>query len=136
MFKTPMISVYCVLIASILGALGQYLFKAGTDRSTVGPLMFLLSPWALTGMLCYVLVMFLFTYAFRQGGTVTVLYPIYATTFIWAAVIARVIYHHPIRPVHILGMILLLGGRYLMGMDNAASNVPHTPIQVEVSESK
>lgn len=134
MLKTPMISIYCVLNASILGALGQYLFKAGTDRSTVEPLLFLLSPWALSGMVCCVLVMFLFSYCL--GSTVTVLYPIYATTFIWAAVIARVFYHQPIRPVHILGMILLFGGMYLMGMGNAASEDLHITSEAEIVESK
>jgi hypothetical protein len=53
------------------------------------------SPWILGGMACYVAVMFLFTQAFRAGGTVTVLYPVYALTFIWAAIFGLVLFGLP-----------------------------------------
>jgi hypothetical protein len=43
------------------------------------------------------------------------LYPIYATTFIWAALIARVAYDTPIKGVNLAGMGLLVLGMYLMG---------------------
>jgi drug/metabolite transporter (DMT)-like permease len=52
---------------------------------------------------------------YRKGGALTVLYPIYATTFIWAALIALVVYGTPIKPVNIVGMSLLVIGMYLMG---------------------
>jgi multidrug transporter EmrE-like cation transporter len=119
MLQTPLVSIVSVLAASVLGAAGQYLFKTGTDRATSRLLSFLLSPWILCGMICYIVVMILFTYAFRKGGTVVVLYPIYATTFIWAAVIAQVVYGTPIRPIHVLGMALLIVGMYCMGLGNA-----------------
>jgi drug/metabolite transporter (DMT)-like permease len=46
---------------------------------------------------------------------VDALYPIYATTFIWAALISYFAFHTPIRPVHIGGMGLLILGMYCMG---------------------
>jgi len=45
----------------------------------------------------------------------TVLYPIYASTFVWAALIALYAYGTPIKLVNIAGMALLVGGMYLMG---------------------
>jgi hypothetical protein len=36
--------------------------------------------------------MALFVAAFKRGGALSVLYPVYATTFIWAAVIALMAY--------------------------------------------
>ena len=45
----------------------------------------------------------------------TVLYPIYATTFIWAAFIAWMAYQTPIKPVNIMEMALLVVGMFLMG---------------------
>jgi len=119
MLKTPILAMVCMLVASVFGAAGQYLYKTGADRSDAGPLAMLLNPWILAGMGCYIAVMLLFTQAFKAGGSVTVLYPIYATTFIWAAVIGQVVYGQSIRPVHIAGMILLIGGMYLMGVGNA-----------------
>jgi multidrug transporter EmrE-like cation transporter len=65
--------------------------------------------------------MLLFSLAFRRGGTVTVLYPIYASTFIWAAIMAWAIYGQPIRPIHVAGMVLLIAGMVCMGWGNAAT---------------
>jgi len=59
--------------------------------------------------------MVLFVAAFRKGGSLTVLYPIYASTFIWAAFIALLVYGTPIRPVNVAGMSLIVVGMYLMG---------------------
>jgi multidrug transporter EmrE-like cation transporter len=75
---------------------------------------FLTNPYILAGMSGYLLVMVLFTYAFRTGGTVRVLYPLYAPTFIRAALIARVAYHQPVQPVHVIGMMLLITGTICM----------------------
>jgi multidrug transporter EmrE-like cation transporter len=121
MNQTPVIAVVCVLAASLLGAAGQFLFKLAADRGGAGSLGFLRTPWAFIGLGCYLAVMFLFSVAFRRGGTVTVLYPVYATTFVWAAVLAWILNGQPIRPIHAVGMLLLIGGMVCMGWGNAAA---------------
>jgi multidrug transporter EmrE-like cation transporter len=110
MLQTPLVSILCVLAASVLGAGGQFLFKLAASRGGDAPLGFLWTPWAFLGLATYVAVMMLFSYAFQRGGTVRVLYPIYATTFIWAAAIAWAIHGHPIRSIHAAGMVLLVVG--------------------------
>jgi multidrug transporter EmrE-like cation transporter len=119
MAQTPVIAIFSVLLASMLGAAGQFLFKLAANRGGSAALGFLRTPWAFVGLACYIAVMFLFSYAFRRGGTVTVLYPIYASTFIWAALMAWAIYGQPIRPVHVAGMLLLIAGIICMGSGNA-----------------
>lgn len=121
MNQTPLLAIVCVLLASLLGAAGQFLFKIAADRGGAAPLGFLLTPWAFAGIACYFAVMMLFSFAFRRGGTVTVLYPIYASTFIWAAVMAWGLYGQPIRPIHVAGMVLLVVGMLCMGWGNAAT---------------
>ena len=113
--RTPVASIIMFLVASLAGAVGQYLYKSGAERAggTLGS--YIANPRLLGGVLCYVAVMVLFVAAFRKGGSLTVLYPIYATTFIWAALIAMAAYGTPIRPVNVAGMILLVAGMYLMG---------------------
>ena len=69
----------------------------------------------LGGVVCYVAVMVLFVAAFRRGGALTVLYPIYASTFIWAAILALLVYSEPIKPMNVVGMVLLVAGMYCMG---------------------
>jgi multidrug transporter EmrE-like cation transporter len=112
---TPVLSIVLFVIASLLGALGQLLYKSGADETTDSPLSYLLNWRLLGGVGCYVAVMVLFVAAFKRGGALNVLYPIYATTFIWASLLALAVYGTPIRPVQMLGMALLIGGMYLMG---------------------
>ena len=112
---TPVFSVGCFAIAAALGALGQYLYKTGAAVSDGGLFSYLCNIRLWGGVVCYVAVMVLFVAAFRRGGSLTVLYPIYASTFIWAAILAYAVWGTPIRPVHLLGWMLLIGGMYLMG---------------------
>ncbi len=111
-------SVALFLAASFLGAAGQFLYKAGTDRSVAagGRLVdFVVNGRIAAGVVCYVLVMACFVAGFRAGGSPSVLYPVYATTFIWAALIGRLAYGTAIAPVHVAGMGLILAGVSLMG---------------------
>ena len=113
--NTPLISILFFLLASLLGALGQYLYKSGAEAAQGGILSYIANPRLLGGVFCYIAVMVLFIAAFKKGGSLTVLYPIYATTFIWAAILALMVYGTPIKPVNVGGMILLVAGMYLMG---------------------
>lgn len=112
---TPVSSIACFLVASLLGALGQYLYKAGADRSDGTLRGYLLNPHLLSGVVCYIAVMVLFVAGFKRGGAMSVLYPLYATTFIWGAIISLLAFGVPIRPINISGMAFLLIGMYLMG---------------------
>ncbi len=116
MFKTPVMAIVLVAVAAVLGAVGQFLFNHASGQIKGGIVSFFLNPWVIAGMVCYLTVMGLFTTAFKKGGTVAVLYPIYASTFIWAAIIAWQLYDQPIKPVHVLGMALLVAGMFLMGL--------------------
>ena len=115
MFATPTISIVCFVVAALLGAVGQFLYKTGADQAGRALMSYLLNLRIIAGALCYIGVMILFVIAFRKGGALTVLYPIYASTFIWAAVIALLAFGTPIKPVNVAGMILLVAGMYLMG---------------------
>jgi multidrug transporter EmrE-like cation transporter len=115
MATTPTISVVFFLIASLLGALGQYLYKSGADAATGGLSSYLINPKLLGGVVCYVGVMVLFVAAFKKGGAMSVLYPIYATTFIWAALLSMFVFGTAIKPANMVGMGLLVAGMYLMG---------------------
>ncbi len=112
---TPAISMVLFLIAAFLGALGQFLYKSGADQTTSDWMSYLLNWRLMVGVACYVAVMVLFVAAFKQGGSLSVLYPLYASTFIWAAIIAMCAYGIPIKPINIAGMILLIAGMYLTG---------------------
>lgn len=101
--------------AALLGALGQFLYKSGADAASGGVSGYLLNWRIAAGVACYIGVMVLFVAAFKRGGSLTVLYPIYASTFVWAALIALAAYGKPITLPNIAGMALLFLGMYLMG---------------------
>ena len=108
--QTPPLAIGSVLVASVLAAGAPFLFEHGARQLQGRIIDFLMNPYILAGMATYLVVMVFFTYAFRLGGTVRVLYPIYATTFIWAAVLAWFRHGDPIQPVHGVGMLLLMAG--------------------------
>jgi len=112
---TPVISIVYFLAAAFLGALGQFLYKEGATLAGGTVASYLVNPRLIGGVICYTAVMLLFVAAFRRGGSLTVLYPLYASTFIWAAVIGLFAYETPIRAVNIAGMALIVAGMYLMG---------------------
>ena len=113
--NTSIVSVIYFIIAAMFGALGQYLYKAGAESSSGTLFSYLTNLKLIGGVLCYIIVMILFVAAFKKGGSLTVLYPIYATTFIWAALIALLAYGTPIKIINLVGMLLMIGGMYLMG---------------------
>lgn len=113
--KTPVGSVICFVLAALLGAVGQYLYKSGADRAASGVWSYVWNARLWGGVVCYVAVMVLFVAAFKRGGALSVLYPVYASTFIWAALLGLWAYGTPIRPANMAGMALLIAGMYLMG---------------------
>jgi uncharacterized membrane protein len=110
LMKTPLLAIASVLVAALLGAIAPFFFEHGSKQWQGRVADFVMNPWILAGMATYLAVMVFFTYAFRLGGTVRVLYPLYATTFIWAALIAM--FHHgaPVALIHVGGMALLVAG--------------------------
>jgi drug/metabolite transporter (DMT)-like permease len=108
-------SVLCFLCAAALGALGQFLYKTGAERTGGGVWSYLANGRLTAGVVCYVAVMVLFVAGFKSGGSLSVLYSLYATTFIWAALIGWAVLGEPIRAIHVAGMLVLIVGLFLMG---------------------
>lgn len=113
--STPIASVVMFTAAALIGAVGQFLYKSGAEAASGNLSTYLLNWRLLAGVVCYIAVMALFVAAFKRGGSLTFLYPIYASTFIWAAVIAFVAYGVPIKPINVAGMAALVLGMYFMG---------------------
>jgi uncharacterized membrane protein len=111
---TPLSAIACLLIAALLAGAAPFLFEHGSQQWQGDILRFLFNPWIVSGMATYLTVTLFFTTAFRLGSTMRVLYPIYATIFIRTAVIAWLLHRDPIKPVHLLGMALLMTGIVLM----------------------
>ena len=116
MHRITLLAIAFVILASMAGAVGQHLIKTGADRFSGPWPAYFLSPWVLGGMGSYLSVMVLMSLAFRAGGTVTVLYPIYALTYVWAALIGARLSGQPVAPLQVAGMALLIAGMALIGV--------------------
>jgi len=114
MKTTPLASLY-FLAASVLGAVGQFFYKAGADRGDGVILHYVLNSRIVLGACCYVAVMVLFVAAFKEKTSPSTLYPLYATTFIWAALLDHLLYGRIISFTNVTGMSLLVVGMYLLG---------------------
>ncbi|MEM6312873.1 MAG: hypothetical protein AAF743_02250 [Planctomycetota bacterium] len=112
--RAQVIPVLLFAVAALAGAVGQLLYKRGADAAGGSVASYFNLP-ILAGVVCYVSVMVLFVAAFKRGGEPAVLYPVYASTFVWAALISWWLGGPAVRPVHVAGMLCLVAGMYLMG---------------------
>lgn len=96
------------LVAAFVGAFGQYAYKIGAGRLKEVPIF---QNWQLfLGMFLFCLVMILFVIAFKNGGRISVTYPVYATTFIWGTLIGIFIDKEPFSMVQSVGVLLVVVG--------------------------
>ena len=96
--RTSPLAIVFFIIAAFLGALGQFYYKSGAEKAGNTLASYIFNARLLGGVICYIAVMVLFVAAFKRGGALTVLYPVYASTFIFAAIIAWFAYGMPIAP--------------------------------------
>lgn len=111
---TPLKSIILFLLSALLGAFGQYLYKEGSQEVSRNPILWVTNWKILLAVGLYILVMLLFVYAFKIGGELTVLYPVYATTFIWALFIGVFILKEPINLYKIAGVGFIILGVFLI----------------------
>lgn len=102
------------LIAAFLGAFGQYFYKTGAETASSRIITWILNYRIILGVLCYVAIMFLFFLAFRIGGPLTILYPVYATTFIWGLLIGIFLLGERVNPFNFVGVGLIILGVYFI----------------------
>jgi drug/metabolite transporter (DMT)-like permease len=94
------------LVAALFGAFGQYFYKIGAQKSDFVSIA--------VGMFLFIGVMALFVFAYRLGGKISVVYPFYATTFIWGAMIGVYLEKEPMNNWMYVGLAFLLVGLTIM----------------------
>ena len=105
------------LVAAVIGALGQYFYKLGSARLVSVPF---LKNWPLfLGATLFCGVMVLFVIAFKLGGKLSVVYPVYATTFIWGMLIAAWIEGEKVNLYQMSGVLVIILGVGLIAFGHA-----------------
>jgi drug/metabolite transporter (DMT)-like permease len=96
------------LAAAVVGALGQYAYKRGAARLATEPLIKNVSLFA--GVILFCLVMVLFVWSFKLGGRLSVVYPMYATTFLWGTALGIWLDSEPWSALQLLGGAMVVAG--------------------------
>ena len=113
------IPIVLYLVAAVLGAFGQYYYKKGGQiLAETGS--FLNIP-TIVGVVLFCLVMVLFVISYKMGGQISVVYPFYATTFVWGVVIGHFLEKEPIKLSSLVGLAFVLVGVSLMAWSSKPS---------------
>lgn len=113
MMASQLIPIVLSLIAAVFGAIANWLYRrAALQLSEV-------SIWKnfsfMAGLFFFVLVLVLLMTAFRLGGRMMVVYPVYSTTYVWALLLALFVDHEKIVWPQYIGISLIVAGVSLIG---------------------
>jgi len=109
------------LFAAGLSAWGQYCYKTATPL--LGKIPLYKNTNLFIGMGIFLFVTLLFFLAFKLGGRLSVTYPVYASTFIWGAIIGYYLDKEPINSMQIFGIALVFLGVCVVAMSAQATEV-------------
>lgn len=105
------------LLAALSGAVAQYFYKHAALSIKEVPIYRNLQLFA--GLFFFTLVLVLFIIAFRKGGRLFVIYPVYATTYIWVGLIGVWLDREPWSWIQVAGVLTIMLGVALIGVGSS-----------------
>ncbi|PIN68781.1 hypothetical protein COV93_08155 [Candidatus Woesearchaeota archaeon CG11_big_fil_rev_8_21_14_0_20_43_8] len=86
--KTQTWAIILILICTLVTASGQLFLKLGADRMVFDIIGLLKNYFLIIGCIIYAIAAIMMIVALR-GGEVSVLYPLFATSYVWVTIIAK-----------------------------------------------
>ena len=117
MDKSQVLPIIMNLIAAIFGAFGQYYYKIGGTK--IGEISIWKNWQIYLGIILFCVVMALFVASYKFGGRLSVVYPVYATTFVWGLLIAIFWEQEPYSSTQIIGTVVVMLGVSLIAMGSS-----------------
>ena len=96
------------LVAAVIGAGGQYAYKAGAAKLSTTPIF--KNGTLFAGVFAFCIVMGMFVASFKMGGRLSVVYPMYATTFLWGTLLGIVVDKEPWSGLQVAGAVVTMLG--------------------------
>ncbi len=106
-------AIIAVLFCALLGATAQILWKMASSGLTINVFSWVLNWKVILGMFLYGMSALIFIYALKFGN-VSVLYPIIATGYIWAALMATKFLGESMPTVKWFGLATIILGVFLI----------------------
>lgn len=111
--NTSLFAIAMVVLSSIIGAFGGFLFKKASSRLSFN-IRSLLTNYALAGgVILYALGALTYLIALRHGE-LNILYPISSLTYIWSLIIARYALNEKINVYKVTGITLIIIGAFII----------------------
>jgi multidrug transporter EmrE-like cation transporter len=104
-----------VLISTIIVALGQFFLKLGTDKGLSSLYLILSNSPLIIGVMLYFIGSIVFIASLRYSD-LSLIYPIYALTFVWIALISFFVLSEPLTFFKSFGIILIISGVSILGV--------------------
>jgi multidrug transporter EmrE-like cation transporter len=114
-----------VVCCTVIGAAAQVLIKKGADALGTSPTMvqtalaMVLSPSLFAGYAMYGVSTVLLVLALRHGQ-LSLLYPVFAMTYVWVTVLSVVIFHESMNGFKLAGIVTIVGGIAVLGKGSSA----------------
>ena len=106
---TEIWAIATVLSAAVLGALGQLNFKLGSDKLTFKIFDIIKNKFLIIGVILYGISTVMFIVSLK-GGELSVLYPLIATSYVWATILAKKVLKEDINMYKTTGILLIIIG--------------------------
>lgn len=111
--KVDITIILIVLFCALLGATGQIFFKLASAKFSFNPLEWFTNIPLIAGVFLYGLSAVLFVWSLKYGE-ISVIYPIFATTYIWVCLFAYLYLGETISELKIIGIILIILGIFFI----------------------
>jgi drug/metabolite transporter (DMT)-like permease len=105
---SQVIPLILILLSAFIGGLAQFFYKVGSLKLGIIPIY--RNYQLLAGMILFLAVTVMTMAAFKMGGKLSIVYPAYATTFIWSTVLAVMVDREPYSAWQGVGLIFLVAG--------------------------
>lgn len=106
---TQLWAIVAVLFAAVLGAFGQLYFKLGSDTLSMKIKELIRNRYLIVGVVLYAISSVMFILALKEGE-LSVLYPLIATSYIWATLLAKKVLKEYINVYKWSGVVMIIVG--------------------------
>ncbi len=111
--QTETWAILVVAVCAIIGAIGQLFFKIGSSTVSMDIISWIFNTKIIAGFVLYAVSSIFFIFALKHGS-LSVLYPIIATSYIWVALLAMIFLGETMTFGRWGGIGLILLGVYLI----------------------
>jgi multidrug transporter EmrE-like cation transporter len=108
-------SIMLVIFISFLTTLAQFFLKIGTDKGIGSFYLIITNLPLIAGAVLYVVGAILMIIAFR-GAELSVLYPLFALTYIWVALVSNIYFGEEISAMRTAGLVFVVLGVSFIGL--------------------